>query len=97
MGFDSREFNFENPKKNESVWICFDSEGYEVVGVYKTKDEAQRHMIDAYLQELKRNQRNGIELNIDDLSYDLETMLNGYIEDFFYIEEHEIKKEFDRF
>lgn len=97
MGFDSREFNFENPKKNESVWICFDSEGYEVVGVYKSKDEAQRHMIDAYLQELKRNQRNGIELNIDDLSYDLETMLNGYIEDFFYIEEHEIKKEFDRF
>ena len=97
MGFDSREFNFENPKKNESVWICFDSEGYEVVGVYKSKDEAQRHMIDAYLQELKRNQRNGHELNIDDLSYDLETMLNGYIEDFFYIEEHEIKKEFDRF
>ena len=97
MGFDSREFNLENPKKNKSVWICFDSEGYEVVGVYESQAEAQRHMIDAYLQELKREQRNGHELNYDDLSYDLETMLNGYIEDFFYIEEHEIKKEFDRF
>ena len=97
MDFETREMNFGTPKKNKSVWICFDSEGYEVVGVYESQADAQRHMIDAYLQELKRNQRNGIELNIDDLSYDLETMLNGYIEDFFYIEEHEIKKEFDRF
>lgn len=81
--------------KNKTVWVCFDSEGYEVVGIYDSKAEAYRHMIHAYIEELKRMENCGQSLNYDDLTYDLESMVNGYVEDMFYIEEHEIKTMFN--
>lgn len=39
--------------KNEKVFICFDNDGYEVVGVYSDKSDAQKHMIKAYVEELR--------------------------------------------
>lgn len=81
--------------KNEKVYICFDYDGYEVVGVYTDKSDAQKHMIKAYVEELRaRNEREDIDFN--DIAYDLETMLGGYIEDLFYIEEHEVKTSFEQ-
>lgn len=81
--------------KNEKVFICFDNDGYEVVGVYSDKSDAQKHMIKAYVEELReRNDRCDIDFN--DVAYDLETMLNGYIEGLFYVEEHEVKTSFEQ-
>lgn len=52
-------------------------------------------MIKAYVEELReRNDRCDIDFN--DVAYDLETMLNGYIEGLFYVEEHEVKTSFEQ-
>lgn len=80
--------------KNEKVFICFDNDGYEVVGVYTDKSDAQKHMIKTYIEELSaRSNRDDFDFN--DIAYDLETMLCGYIEGLFYIEEHEVKTSFE--
>jgi hypothetical protein len=39
---------------------------------------------------------NGRPYSYDDISYDLETMLDGFIESLFYIEEHEVKTSFEK-
>lgn len=81
--------------KNEKVYICFDGEGYDVVGVYTDKSDAQKHMIKAYLEELRaRNDRD--DINFNDIEYELGTMLDNYIENLFYIEEHEVKTSFEQ-
>lgn len=81
--------------KNEKVYICFDGDGCDVVGVYTDKSDAQKHMIKAYVKELRaRSDRCDIDFN--DVAFDLETMLNGYIESLFYIEEHEVKTSFEQ-
>lgn len=81
--------------ENQKVYVCFDGDGYDVVGIYTTKAEAQRHMINSYIDELKRGKQCGKELNFDGLIFDLQSMFNDYIESFFYIEEHEVKTEFE--
>lgn len=81
--------------ENQKVYVCFDGDGYDVIGVYTSKAEAQRHMIDAYIAELKRTKQRGEEINFDGLTYDLQSMLDGFIESFFYIEEHEVKTKFE--
>ena len=85
----------EMANETKTVWVCFDADGYEVVGIYKTKDEAQRHMIDAYTKELKHMHDCGCPINYDDIAYDLTTMMDGFIEELFYIEEHEVKTVFE--
>ena len=84
----------EMTNERKTVWVCFDAEGYDVIGIYDSKAEAQRHMIHAYIKELKRMEENGRPYSYDDISYDLETMLDGFIESLFYIEEHELKTSF---
>lgn len=81
--------------ENQKVYVCFDGDGYDVVGVYTSKAEAQRHMIDAYIAELKQEKQSGEELNFDRLTFDLQSMLNGCVECFFYIEEHEVRTKFE--
>ena len=79
--------------KNEKVYVCFDYDGCDTVGIYSDKSDAQKHMIKTYVEELrKRNDR--CDIDFDDVAFDLETMLNGYIENLFYIEEHEVKTSF---
>lgn len=86
----------ESGNENQKVYVCFDAEGYEVVGIYTSKAEAQRHMINAYVEELKREKEFGREFNLGDLIFDLESMmLHSFIEDLFYIEEHEVKTNFE--
>jgi hypothetical protein len=94
MGTGTNPLEMTNETK--TVWVCFDAEGYDVVGIYESKAEAQRHMIHTYIKELKRMEDNGRPYSYDDISYDLETMLDGFIESLFYIEEHEVKTSFEK-
>jgi hypothetical protein len=85
----------DSGSENQKVYVCFDGDGYDVVGIYTSKAEAQRHMINAYIDELRREKQLGKELDFDGLIFDLQSMFDGYIESFFYIEEHEVKTHFE--
>lgn len=85
---------------NEKVYICFDGQGFDVVGVYNDKSQAYLHMISYYINYLKEQQKRAEEqgnnfIEVSDIIFDLESMQKGYIETIFYIEEHEVESFYD--